>query len=167
MLLSNSGLYLLQGAEFLAAATIIIYAGAIIVTFLFVIMLAQPSGTARYDRLSREPFLACLTGVALAAVLSGAIYYSAVGESKPKEIAAKSFRPEPAAAVVIAERQTGLQPSFPRWAIDSQEPYSHVKGLGVTLMQDHYVSLEVIGVLLLVAVAGAVLIATHRLEPKR
>jgi NADH:ubiquinone oxidoreductase subunit 6 (subunit J) len=42
-----------------------------------------------------------------------------------------------------------------------------VKGLGVTLMQDHYVSLEVIGVLLLVAVAGAVLIATHRLEPKR
>ena len=41
---STCGLFLLQAAPFLMAATIIIYAGAIVVTFLFVIMLAQQEG---------------------------------------------------------------------------------------------------------------------------
>ena len=33
-----------QGAQFLGVATIVVYAGAILVTFLFVLMLAQPRG---------------------------------------------------------------------------------------------------------------------------
>jgi NADH-quinone oxidoreductase subunit J len=41
VVLSTAGLFLLADAPFLAAGTIIVYAGAIIVTFLFVIMLAQ------------------------------------------------------------------------------------------------------------------------------
>jgi NADH:ubiquinone oxidoreductase subunit 6 (subunit J) len=60
---------LLQSAPFLAAATIIVYAGAIIVTFLFVIMLAQQTGLADYDRRSREPLLACLAGFVLLTAL--------------------------------------------------------------------------------------------------
>ena len=40
-----------RGAQFLAAGTVIVYAGAIIVTFLFVIMLAQMEGRATYDRI--------------------------------------------------------------------------------------------------------------------
>ncbi len=69
VILSTCGLFLLQSAPFLAAATIIIYAGAIIVTFLFVIMLAQQTGLAPYDRRSREPLLASLAGFTLLAVL--------------------------------------------------------------------------------------------------
>jgi NADH:ubiquinone oxidoreductase subunit 6 (subunit J) len=65
VILSTCGLFLLQSAPFLAAATIIVYAGAIIVTFLFVIMLAQQSGLADYDRRSREPLLASLAGLVL------------------------------------------------------------------------------------------------------
>jgi len=56
------GLFLLQAAPFLMAATIIIYAGAIIVTFLFVLMLAQQTGFSDADHRSREPFLASFTG---------------------------------------------------------------------------------------------------------
>ena len=56
--IGTAGLFLLQNAEFLAAATVIVYAGAIMVLFLFVIMLAQQAGTAPADRLSREPALA-------------------------------------------------------------------------------------------------------------
>lgn len=64
------GLFLVKSASFLAAATIIVYAGAIIVTFLFVIMLAQQAGLAEYDRRSRERIFSCLAGfVLLAAVL--------------------------------------------------------------------------------------------------
>ncbi len=54
VVLSTSGLFLLAEAQFLAAGTVIVYAGAIIVTFLFVIMLAQMEGRAVYDRAARR-----------------------------------------------------------------------------------------------------------------
>ncbi|MBM3993559.1 MAG: hypothetical protein FJ303_05325 [Planctomycetes bacterium] len=67
VVLSVCGLFLLQAAPFLMAATIIIYAGAIVVTFLFVIMLAQQEGPSNADQRSREPFLASLAGCVLLA----------------------------------------------------------------------------------------------------
>jgi NADH-quinone oxidoreductase subunit J len=69
VVLSTCGLFLLQAAPFLMAATIIIYAGAIIVTFLFVIMLAQQEGFSSADRRSREPFLATVAGFVLLGAL--------------------------------------------------------------------------------------------------
>src|ERR1700730_5982758 len=51
------------------AATIIIYAGAIVVTFLFVLMLAQQEGLSDADQRSREPLLASLTGFILLGAL--------------------------------------------------------------------------------------------------
>ena len=69
VVLSTCGLFLMQAAPFLMAATIIIYAGAIVVTFLFVIMLAQQEGVSNADQRSREPFLASLAGCVLLASL--------------------------------------------------------------------------------------------------
>ncbi|MGH7172954.1 MAG: NADH-quinone oxidoreductase subunit J [Gemmataceae bacterium] len=69
VVLSTCGLFLLLAAPFLMAATIIIYAGAIIVTFLFVIMLAQQSGLSDADDRSREPLLTTLTGFLLLGTL--------------------------------------------------------------------------------------------------
>ena len=69
VVLSTCGLFLLQAAPFLMAATIIVYAGAIVVTFLFVIMLAQQEGASSADQRSREPFLASLAGCVLLAAL--------------------------------------------------------------------------------------------------
>jgi NADH:ubiquinone oxidoreductase subunit 6 (subunit J) len=71
VVLSTCGLFLLQAAPFLMAATIIIYAGAIIVTFLFVLMLAQQEGPSDADQRSREPLLATGAGF----VLLGALLY--------------------------------------------------------------------------------------------
>ena len=68
-LLGTAGLFLVQGAQFLAVATIVVYAGAILVTFLFVLMLAQSSGRAFYDRISWEPLLAAATGAVLVGIL--------------------------------------------------------------------------------------------------
>jgi NADH:ubiquinone oxidoreductase subunit 6 (subunit J) len=65
VVLSTCGLFLLQAAPFLMAATVIIYAGAIVVTFLFVIMLAQQSGLTDADHRSREPLLASVAGFVL------------------------------------------------------------------------------------------------------
>jgi NADH-quinone oxidoreductase subunit J len=74
VVLSTCGLFLLNGAPFLTAATIIIYAGAIIVTFLFVLMLAQQSGVDNADLRSREPFLASIAGFVLLASLLGVLH---------------------------------------------------------------------------------------------
>jgi NADH:ubiquinone oxidoreductase subunit 6 (subunit J) len=71
VVLSTCGLFLLLAAPFLMAATVIIYAGAIIVTFLFVIMLAQQAGLSDADARSREPLLSTATGF----VLLGALLY--------------------------------------------------------------------------------------------
>src|SRR3954470_1932356 len=69
--LAVCGLFLMQSAPFLAAATVIVYAGAIVVTFVFVIMLAQQSGATVYDQRSRQPFLATVLGVLLLGALLG------------------------------------------------------------------------------------------------
>lgn len=76
-ILASSALYLMLGAEFMAFALIIIYAGAILITYLFVIMLAEqtPEGgevgvAAEYDRYSREPAVATVVGFVLLALLT-------------------------------------------------------------------------------------------------
>jgi NADH-quinone oxidoreductase subunit J len=69
VVLSTCGLFLLQAAPFLMAATIIVYAGAIVVTFLFVIMLAQQAGWSDADHRSREPFISSVAGFALIGAL--------------------------------------------------------------------------------------------------
>src|SRR5271156_6185634 len=56
MILSLAGLFLGAHAQFLAAVQLIVYAGAIVVLFLFVIMLLGPDATPPHDhrgRLSR------------------------------------------------------------------------------------------------------------------
>lgn len=64
-LLGTAGLFMMQGAQFLGVATVVVYAGAILVTFLFVLMLAQPGGDAYYDRVSWEGMLAAATGAVI------------------------------------------------------------------------------------------------------
>jgi NADH-quinone oxidoreductase subunit J len=71
VVLSTCGIFLLQAAPFLMAATTIVYAGAIIVTFLFVLMLAHQEGPSDADQRSREPVLASIAGF----LLLGAILY--------------------------------------------------------------------------------------------
>jgi NADH:ubiquinone oxidoreductase subunit 6 (subunit J) len=69
VVMSTCGLFLLQAAPFLMAATLIIYAGAIVVTFLFVIMLSQQTGQTDANDRSREPSLAAAVGFILLGTL--------------------------------------------------------------------------------------------------
>ncbi len=67
--LSSAAMILLLEAEFIAFALIIVYAGAILITYMFVLMLAQqssdpdaPSGRAEYDINPHEPVFASMVG---------------------------------------------------------------------------------------------------------
>ncbi len=69
VMLSLAGLYLLMGAEFVAAVQIIVYGGAVMVLFVFVIMLLN-AGEEERTNFSK---LASFAGVPLALALAGVI----------------------------------------------------------------------------------------------
>jgi NADH-quinone oxidoreductase subunit J len=71
VMVALAGLYLLQGAEFIAAVQIIVYAGAIMVLFIFVIMLLNAGEEGR----SNSSKLARFVGVPLGAVLLVEVAY--------------------------------------------------------------------------------------------
>ena len=87
------------------ARTVIVYAGAIIVTFLFVLMLAQKEGRAVYDRMARSPFWATFASFLL---LFGLIYLLAGGPEGPPgsaTIASRERWPSAAKSLGQALRQ--------------------------------------------------------------
>ncbi|WP_437226490.1 NADH-quinone oxidoreductase subunit J family protein [Planctomicrobium sp. SH661] len=143
--LSVCGLFLLQSAPFLAAATVIVYAGAIIVTFLFVIMLAQQSGLSIYDQRSRQPFLAtCAAFVLLGALL-------ATIEKTDLHVAAET---QQASADVIVTNAL----SHPT----GDEALGSLQGLGRSLFGDYLFAVELAGTLLLIASIGAIIVAPRK-----
>src|SRR5690606_32628518 len=66
---SMAGLYLTLSAEFLAATQLIVYAGAVVVLFVFVIMLLGPDATPPSGSRASFPRIAGGVGVGLLAVL--------------------------------------------------------------------------------------------------
>jgi NADH-quinone oxidoreductase subunit J len=67
VMVALAGLYLLMGAEFVAAVQIIVYGGAIMVLFVFVIMLLN-AGVEEHTSISK---LAGIPGLALVVALAG------------------------------------------------------------------------------------------------
>ena len=67
VMVALAGLYLLMGAEFVAAVQIIVYGGAIMVLFVFVIMLLN-AGVEEHTNMSK---LAGFAGIPLAVALTG------------------------------------------------------------------------------------------------
>ncbi|HET6929900.1 MAG TPA: NADH-quinone oxidoreductase subunit J [Candidatus Acidoferrum sp.] len=69
VMVSLAGLYLLMGAEFIAAVQIIVYGGAVMVLFIFVIMLLN-AGVEERTNISK---MATFGGIPLALALGGII----------------------------------------------------------------------------------------------
>src|SRR5947199_7046793 len=65
-----AGEYMLLGAEFVAAVQVIVYAGAIMVLFVFVIMLLN-AGVEEQTKVSRVAILIGIPGMLLGSVLLG------------------------------------------------------------------------------------------------
>jgi NADH-quinone oxidoreductase subunit J len=63
-----AGIFLLLGAEFLAAVQVIVYAGAILIFYLFVLMLLDLPGEVARPRFERHWPLAALAGLSFAVV---------------------------------------------------------------------------------------------------
>jgi NADH-quinone oxidoreductase subunit J len=138
-LLGTAGLFLFQGAQFLAVATVVVYAGAILVTFLFVLMLAQPRGRTPYDRVSWEAMLSASTGAVIVGLLTLTVISVLSG---PGPVAESSHRTRP------ADRQANILAE------------DHVAHLGADLFGPHLIAVETGGTLLLAALIGAAVIVS-------
>jgi len=156
-LVATAGLLLFQGAQFLAVATIIVYAGAILVTFLFVLMLAEPSGRAPYDRQAWEGLVSALSGAFLVGILSLTV---ARALADPAEV----MSPVP---VTDQARQAGILAE------------DHVRRIGQVLFDlpeaagpsrapkpGYLIAVEAAGVLLLAALVGAAAIVGRSRTPQ-
>jgi NADH-quinone oxidoreductase subunit J len=141
VVLSVCGLFLMQGAAFISAATIIVYAGAIIVTFLFLIMLAKQTGASLFDRRFRHPVL----GVLLGSILLGVLIY-----------VMRQPMPE------VSTTATPFTFSAPM-----EGDAGAMMTLGRSLFVDHLWSTILAGVLLLIATYGAIVIALHTRETSK
>jgi NADH-quinone oxidoreductase subunit J len=205
--LTTAGLFLIAGAQFLAVATVIVYAGAIVVTILFVLMLAQPEGHAFYDRVSWGAFPAAAASLAAAAIVGmltlmtvGVAHGPFVGDVleeyvddrgqpriSPEQLRSSRFAVDPATRrptlqlelweeveplseleeyelqqLLTSHKIVSLAPKDYEVVLCVYAPEvlaeEHVARLGGELLGHHLISVEVAGVLLLVALVGAVVI---------
>jgi NADH-quinone oxidoreductase subunit J len=132
---SLAALYLLLGAHFIAAIQIIVYAGAIMVLFLFVIMLLNLGHDYRSDL---RGGLWIVVGFVTAGVVGWLVARTLVG-------------PQPLVIDAYAEQiEAGVR------------ELNAVGVIAMPLFREHVVAFELTGILLLVAIVGAVLIAKRR-----
>jgi NADH-quinone oxidoreductase subunit J len=130
-------LFVAQEANFLAAVQVIVYAGAIVVLFLFVIMLL---GVDRSEDLDAEP----LVGQRPAAIALGVLIGAGM------------------VAVVVTSTITGVPAASQRWVRDGED----VAQIGRLLFTDYLFAFEITSLLLVIAVVGAVLLARTKPGPQ-
>jgi len=125
-----AALFVLRQAEFLAAVQILVYAGGIMVLFLFVIMLVNVKGLhAESVFLSRIGPLAVMGGVLVGALLSVALLLGVLAAS----------------------------PAGPGLATVAGEHAGNTQAVGTALYTKYLVPFEVVSVVLLVAMIGAII----------
>jgi NADH-quinone oxidoreductase subunit J len=131
-------LFVAQEAHLLAAVQVIVYAGAIVVLFLFVIMLL---GVDRLDNLHTEP----LPGQRPAAVIVGLLSLAGL------------------ILVIVGGSSVATGASSTTAAISDSTP--NVEQVATVLFTDYVLAFELTGVLLTIAVIGAVVLARRAGTP--
>ncbi len=135
MMLGLAGIFVLQQAHFIAILQIIIYAGAIMVLFMFVIMLLNLKGDDDTSWIARDRnlLLSVLTGL----LAAGILYKISTDILFTAEMDAPAILPD---------------------------SFGTVATIGETLFTDFVLPFEVASILLLAAMVGAVVLAKTKLD---
>jgi NADH-quinone oxidoreductase subunit J len=132
-----AGLFLKLSAEFMAAIQLIVYAGAVVVLFVFVIMLLGPdAGASASSGVPKARLTRVLAGVVTAGLAVGLL--SALSQARP-----------------------GVTP-FP----ELTPGYGTVEAVGRQLYTQNVVPFELATALLIVAVVGAIAVARGRVSKR-
>ena len=196
-ILASCGLYLILSAEFMAFALVIIYAGAILITYLFVIMLATQAPSedklevlADYDVEARSPLVAAVTGFVLLAALTTMFFRGSTELSAPEAPHANALLAQmpnkvtPERVMLSLERSGGLLAGEEFVAVDpgsstvtlrglegprvvplpAELGVKNVESIGFDLLNEHPGSIEIAGVILLMAMLGATVLSRKQVE---
>jgi NADH-quinone oxidoreductase subunit J len=128
---SLAALYLLLGGEFIAAAQLIVYAGAIMVLFIFVIMLLNAGKEQKLPRRLWVKF----AGIPLLAIFIGIVAF-------------------------VIQRMLPVTEGVKFGAMTHGSP----QDIGRSLFQTYLLPFEVTSVLILIAIIGAVVLASKEIE---
>lgn len=131
---SLAGLYLILNAQFIAIAQIIVYAGAIMVFFLFVIMLLNPESEKKF--FSHKPYIKLFTVVVVALVFVQIVYMIFLAQT--------------------SEEMTR--------EITKSVSAGTIEQIGRELFTNYVLPFEATGYLLLAATIGALVIAKKKFE---
>ena len=132
-LLSLAGIYLMLYAPFVAGVQIILYAGGIMVLFLFVIMLVNLERAEKEKQFNKQWLIAIVAAGAL-----GLLFVKVFAESKA--VAALVHKP----VAELAET-------------------SNTQQVGIALYGNYMLAFEIASLLLLVAIVGAVVMAKKKI----
>ena len=129
-------IYVMLNAEFVAVIQVLIYAGAIMVLFLFVLMLLASKETERFSRkISLDKILAVFFSLGIFVQITNIFFEN--------------------------ELILGPKGDYP---IEVIEELGSIAVIGRLLFTDYILSFEIISILLLVAVIGAVVIAKRKFQ---
>ena len=137
LFLHVAGIFLLLGAEFLAAVQVIVYAGAILIFYLFVVMLLDLPGEEARPRFGKHWLLAAAAGFSFAALA----WLAQV--EMPDAVGAGLALP---AGEIAAEGP----------------PQGSLRGIGEALFGPFALPFEMASLVLLAAIIGAVVLAKGR-----
>lgn len=195
VVLSVCGVLVMLEAFFVAFALVIVYAGAILVTYMFVLMLAQQaSDTAHegeipsYDRIPRDPVAAVVVAalfmaVVVAATFSGLSDLAPAAGAKAQldtDVALLRSLPRQVRREVEAAGVAMAMPESLDGAVKARDggivfedgggvsvsltPPGNTSHVGWSLVATFPASLELAGVILLMAMFGAVVLARREVE---
>ena len=125
-------LFVFLNADFLAAMQIIIYAGAVLVLFLFVLMLLDLRAPDLEKRLQKQWPVGAVLATAIAVLLG----------------------------VILSGVRTQVEPG--RYTVDFVQAEGNVSTVGTVLFSDFLVPFEIASLILLVAILGAVVLAIKK-----
>lgn len=149
-LLAVAGIFILNNAEFLFAVQMLVYAGGIMVLFLFTIMLVNVRRQAKEPYVHKQAGLALLAGLFLFAIVGGMVIAEARRLVGVELITAAD--PAPLATTIIRTKKATV------------EIAGNSQAVAWGLYRDYLLPFEVASVFLLVAMIGAVVLGKRTME---
>ena len=159
--LSTCGILFMQSAMFIAAATMIVYAGATIIIFLFVLMFAQQTDLRVYDIKLTNPYLAGAIGTVMMITITYCVTHD--GSFPLRKVDSSRLMSEALLPDDLQSEQAKIE--FDRQKLQSANSGPGIvpqttAGLGRSLYTDYLIAVELAGTVLLVATIGAIALAT-------
>lgn len=160
--LGVAGLFVLAHAEFLAAVQVLVYAGGIMVLFLFTIMLVNVRRTAGQPFVHTQAGAGLLAGFLLLAIVGGTV----VASSRVRGLSDSGAPADPArlASTSITRNVTevvdGKRVSTPV----TEDIAGNSQAVAWGLYRDYLLPFEIASVFLLVAMIGAVVLGKRTME---